>query len=153
LPAESDFDAVEAWVRQARNQIAQSAALDQTYVRAISLKDVTQTNWQPGLASGQWTFDLPDNLFAGQNQVRLRGIGLAVAGEKEQPLPAGTPPPKTKKEVQKPDGFWTASVNLPAAGSVKYVSGKGRDLDQKALPACFLGRVADQDSPREIEFA
>ncbi|MBV9746989.1 MAG: hypothetical protein JO099_24775 [Acidobacteriia bacterium] len=149
------FDGLEAWVRQAKTRLAQWAGADQTYVLALSLKELTRGQWEAGRSAAQWTFDIPEELFPGQTNVRLRGVTLAVAGEKEPP-----PPPVTAKqaaaakppEAQKPEGFWTARLTLPAAGTVKYASGMTHELDQKALPTTHLGRVADRDSALEPEF-
>jgi hypothetical protein len=154
------FDDVEAWLKDARNRLAQFASRDQTYILALSLKQLMQSQWEAGRAAGEWTFDLSDALFPGQTHVRLRGIGLAVAGEKpeepkpppqKQPSSAKSEPPKP--EPQKPEGFWSARVAVPASATVKYASGNARELDQKSLPVCFLGMVADVDSFREPKVA
>jgi hypothetical protein len=126
------FDDVTAWASAAKNRLAQFSGLDQNYVLAVSVKELAKTQWDAGRSSGQWTFDVPLELFEGQAHVRMRGVGLAVVGEK-------------------PLGFWSARLSLPAAATVRHISGASTALDQKSLPACFVGRVADRDSSHEAE--
>lgn len=152
------FDDVVAWVTRARNRMAQIALLDQNCVLAVSLKQLTKAQWEAGRAAAQWTFDLPAETFAGQANVRLRGLSVSVIGPipEPQPAPAGQKPPAPvaqKAEAQKAQGFWSAHVTPPATGTMLTVSGIARELDQKSLPTCHLGRVADRDSTREPEIA
>jgi hypothetical protein len=44
-------------------------------------------------------------------------------------------------------------VSLPPAAAVRHLAGPAGELDQKSVPACYLGRVADRDSLREPEIA
>ena len=46
----------------------------------------------------------------------------------------------------KPQGFWSAKVSLPQTATVHYAVGANDALDQKSLPRCFFGRVADRES-------
>ena len=141
------LDDVIAWTRIAQDRTAQIAQLSQTYVLALSLKDLTKAQWEPGRTAAEWTFDVSDDLFKGQANVRLRGIGLTVVGE---PPPVDPVPPKGKAAAPpappKPRGYWTARVSLPASAQVRYASGTARDLDQKALPSIQVGMVTDRDS-------
>jgi len=148
------FDEVMVWVRNAQTRIAQFSHMDQNYVLAVSVKDLAKSQWATGLSSSQWTFDVPDELFEGQAHVRLRGLGLAVVGEPEVPKkpgpePKAPPPPAPPK----PTGFWWARLSLPPTATVRHLSGTAVELDQKSLPVCYLGRVADRDSFREPETA
>jgi hypothetical protein len=150
------FYDVVAWGRRAKDAIAHLSQLDQDYVLALSLKDLAKSEWEAGRAASQWTFEVPEELFKGQARVRLRGLGLmAVAGEPEAPDAAAQkakggqkaePPPK-------PQGFWSASLSVPPSATIRHVSGTTSDLDQKSLPACYFGRVADRESAQEPEIA
>lgn len=148
------LDEVGAWVRQARLRMARWARTEQTYTVALSLKDLTKAQWESGRAAGEWTFDVSEDSFPGQAHVRLRGVGLAVVRPVEAPEPAA---PKGKNEppppLSKPEGFWTARVSLPASGVVKPPAGAAREIDQKGLPVCHLGRVPELASAREPEIA
>jgi hypothetical protein len=137
------LDEVDAWVARARNRLTQLCALDQTYVLALSLKQLTQAQWEAGRSTGQWTFDLPENFFPGQTQVRLRGVGIAVVGEKpEEPRPApqkqpaSSKPEPPKPEPQKPEGFWSGRITSPVLGTVRHLSGSprvGSEIDSLML--------------------
>lgn len=144
------FDSVVAWVRSASTRMAQFSRLEQNYVLAVSLKELTKSQWDAGRTSGQWTFDLPEEMFAGQVQVRLRGLGVSVVGQnpetQEQAKQKAAPPEGT-------EGFWTARVSLPATGTMRNASGASRELDQKSLPVCFLGCVTARDAARGAEIA
>jgi hypothetical protein len=154
------LDEVDLWVSGARHRVKQFAQRDQTYVLAVSLKELAPGQWESGRAASQWTFDLPEQLFGGQSHVRLRGLGLAVVGPKpEEPDPkqkgaakkaaaAATEGPAT--EGPKADGFWSAHVSVPPAATVRFQSGATHELDQKAVPVLHLGRVGDQGSSPEI---
>jgi hypothetical protein len=135
------FTAVLAWVSAAQNRLAQLSRLEQNYTLALSLKDLTKANWEAGLASSAWTFDLPAETFPAQSCVRLRGLALAVVGADADPAP------KSREQAPvKAQGFWSARLSLPAK------AGTPKELDQKHLPACHLGRVADRNT-REPEIA
>ncbi len=151
------FDDVVSWVRQAQDRMMQIARWDQNYVLAVSLKQVTGARWEAGRTASEWTFDLPAELFPGQTNVRLRGLGLSLTGAAPEP-PAGQKQTAPRADAPKPDagkaeGFWSARVSPPATGVLRTASGAARELDQKALPVCFLGRVTDRDSVREPEIA
>ena len=150
------FDGVVLWVRQAKDWLAQFAQMDQDYVLAVSVKDLAKSQWEAGRSAAEWTFDVPAELFPGQAQVRLRGLGLAVVGEPEA-ADAGAQKAKAAQKADalplKPVGFWSARLSLPPTATVGHVSGATNELDQKSLPACHLGRVADRDSSREPEIA
>jgi hypothetical protein len=149
------FDDVASWVRTAQNRMAQFSRLDQHYVLAVSLKQVTGSQWEAGLTRSEWTFDLPDDMFAGQSHVRLRGLSASVTG----PVPelaagqkaAAQKPAAPTAETPKAEGFWSARISLAATGTVRGVTGPARELDQKSLPVCCLGRVTDRDSSQEPE--
>jgi hypothetical protein len=151
------FDQVTMWVKNARDRIAQQSQLDQAYVLAISIKDLAKSGWESGRTASQWTFDMPAELFTGQSYVRLRGLSLAVVGPPPAPeetalqKPKSTPAPPPPSP--KPRGFWSASVSLPPGATVHYASGANDELDQKSLPRCFFGRVADHDSSHAPELA
>jgi len=157
FPAEGTagyFDEVLAWVEKAHNRLAQISQMDQHYVLAISIKELAKSQWDAGRSSSQWTFDLPEELFQGQAHVRMRGLGLAVAG----PTEATEPAPQKSKGAQKTEvvppklqGYWSASLSLPARAAVRYLSGGSGELDQKSLPVAYLGRVGDLDSSHEPE--
>jgi hypothetical protein len=143
------LDEVTAWVRQTKMRLARAGRTDQTYTLALSLKDLTKGQWEAGRGAGQWAFDLPEDLFQGQSHVRLRGVGLAVTAMPEPPeLPTSKknePPPPPK-----PEGFWSARISLPATGVVRLRSGQTHEIDQKALPVCCLGQVAESLRQPEI---
>ena len=149
------FDEVAAWVRQAQARMAQSARMDQNYVLAVSIKGLAKSQWEAGRSVAEWTFDVPEELFKGQAQVRLRGLGLAVVGEPEPAEPAAPKVKGGKAEAPppKPAGFWSARLSLPPAATVRHLSGATAGMDQKSLPACYFGRVADRDSSRDPEIA
>jgi hypothetical protein len=146
------FDEVVNWVRRAANRIEQFTRLDQTYVLALSVKDLTKTQWEAGRSASEWTFEVPPDMFQGQAHVRLRGLGVAVVGPKQdaQELAGQRAAQKAGRQQpeppSKPEGFWTARVSAPPAGKVRHMGGAEHDLDQKAAPTCHLGRVADRDS-------
>lgn len=149
------FDEVAAWVKSTRDRIIQQSHLDQTYVLALSVKDLAKSAWDPGRLASQWTFDVPGELFTGQSYVRLRGLSLAVVGSPEDATAAApkakTPPPAPIPV--KPQGLWSANISLPQTASVQYTAGANDALDQKSLPRCFFGRVADRESPHAPEVA
>jgi hypothetical protein len=144
---------VVAWVRQAKNRVAQFAQMDQSYVLAVSLKDLAKGQWGPN--RGEWTFDVPEELFKGQAHVRLQGLGLAVVNAPEA-LPIQAKSKSGQKAdadpgAPKPLGFWSASVSLPAMATVRNLSGATSELDQKALPSCYFGMVGDREASRDPE--
>jgi hypothetical protein len=133
--ADGYFDAVVYWTRTAASRLATFAQQDQTYVLALSLKDLAKSQWEAGLAASEWTFEVPEDLFPGQAHVRLRGVGAAVAIALPEPTPAKAPAPKLP-DTPVPDGYWSARVTASLA-----------------LPVCFLGRVTAWNSPHEPEIA
>jgi hypothetical protein len=152
LPAEGTpgyLDEVALWARNAKNRMAQFTQMEQSYVLVASLKELTQSQWEAGRTASQWTFDITEELFPKQVHVRLRGLGLAVVGAAE---PADTQKSRGAKTEApaKPEGFWSAHLSLPPAAQVRYVSGASNELDQKALPPCYLGRVRDSSLEAEI---
>jgi len=56
---------------------------------------------------------------------------------------------KSEAPPPKPAGFWSARLSLPPAATVRQLSGAVNELDQRSLPACYFGQVADRDSARE----
>lgn len=153
------FDEVVTWVRNADQRLRQLAAFDQDYVLALSLKDLTKSQWEAGLSSSQWTFDIADDLFPGQAHVRLRGLALAVVGPPpEEPNQAAQKPAARKSAGSAPDetkatGFWFARVSVPPVATIKHGSGESLQLDQKAVPVCYLGRVMDREAAAVPEIA
>lgn len=153
------FDEVAAWVRNANQRVRQLAVLDQHYVLALSLKDVAKSQWDAGLSSAQWTFDIADDLFPGQAHVRLQGLALAVVGPPpEEPSQAGQKPVARKPAGSAPDetkvtGSWSARVSVPPLATIKHSSGESVQLDQKAVPVCYLGRVMDREAAAAPEIA
>lgn len=149
------LDEVALWVRTARDRVQQLAQRDQDYVLAISVKELAKSQWDAGRSAAQWTFEVPEELFADQAHVRLRGVGLAVVGEPES-ADAGTQKSKAGKGEavpERPQGFWSARVSVPPTATMRLASGATSELDQKSLPVCYLGRVADRDSPHAPEIA
>jgi len=131
------FDDVTFWVRTGQTRIAQFSQLDQNYVLAISVKELAKSQGESSRSS-QWTFDVSEELFEGQAHVRLRGVGMAVVGE---------------KGGEKTLGLWSGRLSVPPTATVRLMSGATKELDQKSFPACYFGRVADRSSPREPEIA
>jgi hypothetical protein len=128
--------------------------LDQDYVLALSVKDLAKGDWESGRASSQWTFEVPESLFDGQAYVRLRGLGLAVAGEPEETAAQKSKgAQKADAMPSKPQGLWSANISLPASAKVRQIKGATSDIDQKLLPRCYFGRVASRDSSGEPEVA
>lgn len=146
------FDEIMLWVRKAQDRLGYVSRLDQNYVLAVSVKELAKSDWEAGRAASQWTFEVPEELFKGQAHVRLRGLGLAVAGE---PEPADSQKSKGGQKGQEqpvqPQGFWSATLSLPASAMVRYASGTTSEVDQKSLPRCHFGRIANRDSPRDPE--
>ncbi len=146
------FDEVVAWVRNARNRLKQFSQLDQNYVLALSLKDLTKAQWEVGRGASEWTFEIPDETFNGQSCVRLRGLSVSVVGPNPE---VSEPAQRTsrKAEVPKAEGFWSAKVSLPPKAGLRNFAGVTRELDQSSLPVCYLGRITDRDSARQPEIA
>ena len=146
------LDGVAAWVRRAQGRLAQLSQNEQNYVLAVSVKQLAGSQWEAGRAASAWTFDLPDEMFAGQTNVRLRGLSVSVVGPAAEPpdLPKGAAPkqgaPASKPETLRAEGFWSARISPPVTGTMRSLTGAVRELDQKALPACCFGRVSDRDS-------
>jgi len=126
------FDAIVEWVRSASSRLATFAQQDQTYVLALSLRDLTKSQWEAGLAAPEWTFEVSDVLFPGQSHVRLRGLGVAVVLAPEPPPAKGAASKPT--DTPAPEGYWSARVSVAPA-----------------LPTCFVGRVASWNAPRDAE--
>ena len=145
------FDEVVAWVTTVSGRLIQFSQLEQTYVLAVSVKELSKSQWEAGRSASRWTFDVPAELFEGQAQVRLRGLGLAVVGEPDGASAGAKGKSGQVEPPAKPLGFWSARLSLPSDGMVRNLSGATHQLDQKSLPVCYLGRVADRDSPREPE--
>jgi hypothetical protein len=146
------FDNVVAWLRQARNRLAQFAQLDQKYVLALSLKELTKAQWAAGRSASQWTFALPAEMFNGQAYVRLRGLSVSVVGPSPEPAETGQKAGR-KTEAPKAEGFWSARVSLPQKAGLRNLSGATRELDQSFLPVCYLGCITVRDAAREPEIA
>jgi hypothetical protein len=142
LPAEGTpgyFDAVVSWAGEAQSRMARFSQREQIYVLALSLKNLSPAQWEAGRAGSQWTFDVPEGLFEGQANVRLRGVGLAVVPAEEPPE---TQKPKgSKPETAKAAGYWTARLFAPPKATVRHAAGSLAEVDQSALPPCYLGRV------------
>ena len=151
------FDDVASWAAAAQNAVGRASGSDQEYVLTVSVKQLAASQWEAGRAASQWTFDVPEELFAGQAHVRLRGVGVSLVGPAPPEPPANAKASQTKpeggKESPKAEGFWTARLSVPAAGAMRTAAGTHRELDQKSMPPCVLGRVADRDSAREPEVA
>ena len=146
------FDDVASWVGAAQNAVGRSSGSDQEYVLSVSLKQLAPPQWEAGRAASQWAFELPEEIFAGQANVRLRGLSVSLVGPAPEP-PQNPKTAQTKPEAGKAEGFWTARLSLPTAGVMRNAVGTRRELDQRSLPPCLLGRVADRDSVREPEIA
>jgi hypothetical protein len=145
-PAATYFDDVNAWFLKARNRLAQIAQLDQSYTLAVSLKQLLQGQFEAGRNASEWTFELTDDMFAGQSYVRLRGLSVSVTGA-EPEIPKGGAQKSNAPAPEKAAGFWWARVTLPAQAWVRNPAGAVRELDQKSLPVCYLGRVGVEASP------
>jgi hypothetical protein len=152
------FDEVAAWATSARQRTASWAQSDQDYVLAVSIKGLAKSAWEAGRSAAEWTFEIPEDLFPGQANVRLRGLALAVVAEQDAPEAA---PPKIKPGQKadlplagppKPLGYWSARVSVPPSATVRHPSGTAGVLDQSALPVCYFGRVAERDALRDPEF-
>lgn len=151
------LDDVAAWVARAQGRLQQLAQREQTYLLTLSLKDLTKDRWDAGRSASEWTFDVPEELFKGQSRVRLRGLGAAVLGAVEAPE---APNPKGKAAAKleappipkPPEGFWSAHITVPAEGAIRLTADKLQPIDQKHVPICCLGRVADAHlaAPAEI---
>ena len=141
------FDEVLRWVASAQTRLGQLSQLDQHYVLALSVKELAKGEWKSGLGKSEWTFEVSEELFPGQALVRLRGLGMAVA------LPNPQEGKLVKVVRSKPQGVWSAQVSIPPTGALRPVTGAPRELDQQAVPVCFLGRVADRASARPPEVA
>ncbi len=146
------FDAVVAWLRQARNRIAQFAQMEQSYVLALSLKQLTKAQFETGRGVSEWTFDLPEEMFRGQAYVRLRGLSMSVLGPSPEPVEGGQKAGR-KTEMPKVEGFWSARVSLPPKAARRNSSGATRELDQSFLPLCYLGCITVRDAARAPEIA
>jgi len=144
------FDEAVAWVRKARNRMKQFSQLDQSYVLALSLKDLTKAQWEAGRGTSEWTFDIPDETFTGQTCVRLRGLSVSLVGPKLETPETGQ---KAARKMPKAEGFWSARVSLPPRAGLRNLAGATRELDQSSLPVCYLGRITDRDSAGEPEVA
>jgi hypothetical protein len=147
------LDAVTSWVSRARNRLAQVAQNEQNYALAVSVKQLAGSQWEAGRAAAAWTFDVPDEMFPGQANVRLRGVSVSVVGP-----PAAAESPKAAKQAAAPrpgkaEGFWSGRLSVPATGTMRSVKGAVRSIDQKRVPACFLGRVTDRDAVPAPEIA
>ncbi len=147
------LDQVTAWVRRAQNTLAQFSQNEQKYALAVSVRQLTGPQWEAGRAAGAWTFDVLEEMFAGQTNVRLRGVSVSVVGP-----PGAAESPKSSRQAMPPkpakaEGFWSGRISVPATGSMRSVKGAARELDQKMIPACFLGRVADRDAVQSPEIA
>ena len=124
---------------------------------AVSVKGLAKSDWEAGRSASQWTFEVPEDLFQGQAHVRLRGLGLAV---RRRDRPRRRTQRRRSRRADKrgddacqPQGFWSASVSVPPSATVPHISGAASELDQKSLPDCYFGRVADRDSSQEPEIA
>lgn len=138
------FDEVLLWTNQARTRGARVANSEQIYTLALSLSQLSGAQWASGLGASEWTFEIPADVFKGQAHVRLRGIGIAVVVE----LP---PPGGKSKATPTGEGFWSATVSFPPVATIRHASGTVQEIDQKSLPSCFLGRIADRDSGQQPE--
>jgi hypothetical protein len=152
------LDEAVSWVRRAQYRMTQLCENEQTCVLAVSLKQLTGAQWEAGRTASAWTFDIPDEMFAGQVNVRMRGLSVSVAGPAAEPpeLPKDASKqglPARKPEALQAEGFWSARVSLPATATMRTIAGASRELDQKLLPACFLGSVTDWNSARAPEVA
>lgn len=146
------LDDVVAWASVAQARLGQFAQSDQSYVLALSLKDLTATQWDGGLNASTWTFDITPQLFSAQTHVRLRGISIAVVMDNsdestKQAARAG------KRPTPKVGGFWSARISVPETGIMQTASDAIHQVDQKAIPVCHLGRVADRDAPQQPDIA
>ena len=156
LPGEGTagyFDEVVAWVRQARNRVAQFAQLDQSYMLALSLKDLTKAQWEAGRGASEWMFDGAAEVFNGQAYVRLRGLSVSVVGTSPETSEPGQKAGRKTEPPPKAEGFWTARVSLPPKAALRNLSGATREFNQSLLPVCYLGSITERDSARQPEIA
>ena len=140
------LDEVLVWVRTARDRLGYLSQLDQNYVLAVSVKELAKSDWESGRASSQWTFEVPDELFKGQAHVRLRGLGLAVAGE---PEPADSQKSKgtqkTQEQPSQPQGFWSATLTyqptqryaMRPAAAASWIKNRCRVVTSDVLPTAI----------------
>jgi hypothetical protein len=131
------------WTRQAIRYLVAFGHRDQTYVASTSVRSLvgnaayTQAIQNPGAAGVSFSFEIPQDRFADQVAVRLRGVYLYVVTSK----PAG--------------GTWNVTFRPPLQGWCRFrddQTGTGHILDQSSKRVyVFGGRVMSRDSERDAD--
>ncbi|CAG9166132.1 hypothetical protein [Cupriavidus pampae] len=134
------LDAVTTWVREAIRWLAAFSHSDQTITVVVSLKQALGTEWNALLSQpGARSFPISQDLFYPYRFVRLRGMSatfLSKGGSSSYPL--------------------RCIITLPKSARYFFRDEQGNDLgtssvNQREIPPCVLGRVADRGSAREPE--
>jgi hypothetical protein len=133
LNALNYFDDCLVWTRDAIQWLIAFAQRDQSAVIPVSVRrQVGEDRWKQGRESGQWSFSLTPEFFEGLSHVRLRGVGLFVAGD----------------DLAK--STWAMSVRNPDVGQAIAMDGRASALSQKR-PAIRSWRVSTRHTVREPE--
>jgi hypothetical protein len=77
---------------------------------------------------------ISEDMFPNQRHIRLRGVGSAVRGTNIR-------------------GLWQAVLRAPTQSFCRHLSEKKETLDQRFVPSCYLGRVADRTPVRDPDIA
>ena len=119
------------WTRDSVRYLSAFGLLDQGYTLGISVKQLLGLQaWQEGLASGEWTFLMGDNLVPKQSVVRLTGVNIFVR-------PSA--------------GMWTGSLQAPSESYYMRLSGEKEIVDQSNVPPVLFGRIGSRNVERYRE--
>lgn len=123
------------WIRDSIEFLVSYQQLDQSFTRMISLFSLMTKKQKSDLKQSTQYFQfyvrVPNYLFEGHDNVRLRGIGGCLHGK------VGIIP-------------WSIEVEVPEKAIYRR-SGKYFLINQKELPVCLLGRIENRNSLRNIE--
>jgi hypothetical protein len=123
------------WIRNAVEWLVAYQQCDQSFTRILSIRSVlTDDEWHSLKHSNDQfsaSIQVPEKLFSGHHNVRLRGIGASLVGD------AGEIP-------------WSMIVRPPENAVYRRLP-TDKKVIQSDLPPCVLGRVENRKSNRQLE--
>jgi hypothetical protein len=129
ITAKSTIDEAVLWTRTAINWLVRFSQLEQNFVLPVSISQLCP-DWKT--RSSDITFELKEDSFKNQRNVRLRGLGAAVLGSNA-------------------NGMWQISVTVPRKSRMIMLDGTAVDIDQGSVPSCILNRVTNRYGFRDTD--
>jgi hypothetical protein len=124
------FEALLEWVRDAIAYLVAFGEFEQSVTQTLSLKQLIGNEaWVSGTKTGTWNFSVPESLFSGLTNVRLRGLNVYLLRGLDGHLAKG---------------FWSGTITVPLQSTIHFHGGGSETLDQSSFPQLRLGRIGSR---------